>query len=774
MKKITFMLLALAGLQANAQFSQNFESGTTLPAGWSIINQGSETGWTVSGTISGGAHSGSNAAEITYDDIAHNDYLITPQIAVSATASNRFSFWIKSRSGTFLEPYQVLLSTTNTSPASFSVVLQASQEAAAEWQKKTFDLSNYVGQSVYIAIRATGTNEFQLYVDDVVSDAIPTCASPTLPIATPAQTTAALSWTESSGAASYDVEYGLPGFALGSGTSLNPALNSQDISGLQPGTDYVYYVRATCAGGAKSDWVGPTAFTTTCAAIANFTQNFETTPIETVMPNCWGKIINSTSTASYVYVSQSDVYAGTKTLRLGNSAGATATLYAVTPELSTLGSQSHRIRFFAKGSSDVTFQVGTVSDLTSAASFTAVQTITLTTTHQEFVVNFDMPVTNDHIAFKAVYATSYAYVSIDNVVYEPIPSCPDVSALVASNPTTTGATIAWNAGSATAWQFAVGATTVTDPGTLTAQTATSNPFTITGLEAATTYRVWVRNVCGENFGSWSQFATFTTACNSFAVPTAIQDFEGTAGTALPVCWSTSSVSGTVNWATTAPGALGDITSTVSGTRIAYKTYTTSSSLLVSQPLDFSAVTSATFINMFLHRHALAAAGDKYNVFVNSTPSLTGAVSLLELFSKTTVAPTVSATGFYNYQLNIPESFYGNPSVYVIIQGTTTAGFSSYTLGVDDFSIQSGTALGNQEFNAEAIAAYPNPVASILNLNYSQNLKSAAVYNLMGQQVFFANINANSAQLDLSHLSRGAYIVKVVSGDSQKTIKIIKE
>ncbi|HZW62995.1 MAG TPA: choice-of-anchor J domain-containing protein [Flavobacteriaceae bacterium] len=176
MKKTTFVLLfacIFTAWQSNAQFSEGFESG--IPGTWTVINNGDPNGWEQNDAPSGGAQEGTSVAGIVYDSaIAHDDYLITPQIVVTAGVNDRLSYYIKSRSASFLEPFEVLLSTTGTSAGDFSVVLQASSDAPSTWTQNIFDLSAYDGQSVYVAIHATGLDEWELYVDNVVNDAFPT------------------------------------------------------------------------------------------------------------------------------------------------------------------------------------------------------------------------------------------------------------------------------------------------------------------------------------------------------------------------------------------------------------------------------------------------------------------------------------------------------------------------------------------------------------------------------------------------------------------------
>lgn len=465
MKKIILgAMLAASVIQAKAQFVQNFDAGTTLPAGWAVINQGDENAWGISSAIVNGTHSGTNAAAIYYDYAEnHDDYLITQAITVAAGVNDRISFWVKSRSATYLEPYEVRLSTTNnSSAAAFSVVLQPEEEALAEWTKKEFDLSNYVGQTVYVAVRATGVNEYELYVDDVVSDPLPTCA-------------------------------------------------------------------------------------------------------------------NTTN-------------------------------------------------------------------------------------------------------------------------------------LVAGNTTPTSVTISWAAGDATAWQYAIGPVSASDPSGLTFIDTDENPAIIYNLDANTAYKVWVRRDCGQGeYGDWSLPATFTTPCNAEAAPTVLQSFEGQTGTAIADCWNTQLISGTNNWEGFTPDGTGEVPNAASGTRAVRKGYNTSSALLISQPMDFANVTQPTRISVALNRHASAAATDRYEISLNTTPSLTGATQVFVQNSVTSATPAVSATGFYTYKIDIPASFNGEPVVYVLINGITESGWSSYSLGVDDFVVENTPSCA--EVSAVAVSGITSEAAT---------------------------------------------------------------
>ncbi|MBX9734143.1 MAG: T9SS type A sorting domain-containing protein, partial [Chitinophagaceae bacterium] len=72
-----------------------------------------------------------------------------------------------------------------------------------------------------------------------------------------------------------------------------------------------------------------------------------------------------------------------------------------------------------------------------------------------------------------------------------------------------------------------------------------------------------------------------------------------------------------------------------------------------------------------------------------------------------------------------------------------------------------------------IKVYPNPVKDLLSISFDNEITAVSVYNLLGQEVLTKYINANEANVDVSSLSSGTYLVKVTSNDLVKTLKIIK-
>ncbi|MGK4568474.1 fibronectin type III domain-containing protein [Flavobacterium sp. 3HN19-14] len=66
-----------------------------------------------------------------------------------------------------------------------------------------------------------------------------------------------LNWVEGGQESSWEIEYGTPGFTLGSGTTLLAEENTISIGGLNPDIAYEFYIRGVCSEEMKSAWVGP-------------------------------------------------------------------------------------------------------------------------------------------------------------------------------------------------------------------------------------------------------------------------------------------------------------------------------------------------------------------------------------------------------------------------------------------------------------------------------------------------------------------------------------
>ena len=78
-----------------------------------------------------------------------------------------------------------------------------------------------------------------------------------------------------------------------------------------------------------------------------------------------------------------------------------------------------------------------------------------------------------------------------------------------------------------------------------------------------------------------------------------------------------------------------------------------------------------------------------------------------------------------------------------------------------------------DLEAVGFTAHPNPVKNILSLQANEEITSAVIYNLLGQEVYNASINALNATIDMASFASGAYFVKVTVGGIKGVIKVLK-
>jgi len=113
-------------------------------------------------------HAGSRfGASFASIHMPNNDWFISPQIQLDT--DGQFSFWERSYTDYYdLEKFNVLVSTTDNNPSSFTLISGSTPVTAPlKWTKKTYSLSAYNNQKVYVAIQCVSSNAFIFMIDDL-------------------------------------------------------------------------------------------------------------------------------------------------------------------------------------------------------------------------------------------------------------------------------------------------------------------------------------------------------------------------------------------------------------------------------------------------------------------------------------------------------------------------------------------------------------------------------------------------------------------------------
>lgn len=418
----------------------------------------------------------------------------------------------------------------NTFDAVDTIDLKAEPALSVHGVEVSFE--NYRGNGRHIALYnevpplyGNATNSYSyIYVDDITVDYRSTCPAPanvTVADSNITTTTAVVSWTDRATAAmGYQIEYGPQGFELGNGTRVNSNSNPTTLTGLTPSTQYDVYVRAICSATDEGVWSFSAQFTTECAAIDMLPVTFdfenEAAGTSSPLPVCWNRINDATGTTNYypyIYNSTSNAHSGSKCLYFYTSTTSTyaTNMLAVLPEVDTTVYPTNTLEvvFWGRGSATTTYDnsvmVGIMTDPTDNSTFVVVDTIALTPTMTEYTVPFNnVNGYGSYIAFKKVRSTTTGYAYIDDITIEQMSACARPYNLRAITSTATTATIGWSDSiGATQWMVEYSAEGDTNSTSINANT---NPFTLTGLTAATTYQFRVAAMCpdGVNMSDFSR------------------------------------------------------------------------------------------------------------------------------------------------------------------------------------------------------------------------------------------------------------------------------
>jgi len=168
-------------------------------------------------------------------------------------------------------------------------------------------------------------------------------------------------------------------------------------------------------------------------------QNFDlvTAP---ALPVDWTSIVTTTSTG-YIRSTTNNPVSAPNCIEMYNVADMNSTMLLIAPPYANdLTVNTSRVNFRGRGSTaTTTVVVGFMTSSQDAATFTPIQTVTLTTTWAEYVVSFaSYPGTGRYLTFKHGNNSTYQTVYLDNVMIELIPQN-DLAALSVVGNTTPSA-----------------------------------------------------------------------------------------------------------------------------------------------------------------------------------------------------------------------------------------------------------------------------------------------------------------------------------------------
>ena len=118
--------------------------------------------------------------------------------------------------------------------------------------------------------------------------------------------------------------------------------------------------------------------------------------------------------------------------------------------------------------------------------------------------------------------------------------------------------------------------------------------------------------------------------------------------------------------------------------------------------------------------------------------------------------------------------------FTVPSGITIVKFQLWNSGapaysfIDDVSMELDATMSLTDLQKFNFNAYPNPAKDVLKLSATESIDKIEIYSLLGQQVLKQNVNNNTAEINISDLSKGIYLVKTYIDKTVGSYKFIKE
>ncbi len=447
--------------------------------------------------------------------------------------------------GANIDSLEVLVDLNGIRTKISSTIGQQQATNADAWIQKYSDISAFSGDTIRIVFIGTN-NGFNgdIAIDDFSIEAGPSCLEPSaLNVTATNSTSVTLAWT-TGGATNWQIEYGAPGFTNGTGTLINVTTNPFTISGLTNQTSYEFYVRDSCGANDLSLWnfVSANAITDCSLFTAPFAENFDgaswvsgTGAQNTgfTISSCWTRATGNNpdfSTRSGVTASfntgPSGDFSGTGNyLFTEASQGAIGAGEISSPSIyipTTITNPRVGFQYYMYGANIDSLQVAIEKNgiRTIIGSLVGEQQTTNTAPWvQQFFNAGNVSGDTVRIVFIGTNNGFNGDIAIDDVVLEETPACPAPNNLAITATNSNSVTLSWTTGGATNWQIEYGAPGFVS-GSGTVVMATTNPFTVTGLNPQTGYEFYVRDSCGAaSTSTWNIIpVSDTTACGVFLAP----------------------------------------------------------------------------------------------------------------------------------------------------------------------------------------------------------------------------------------------------------------
>ena len=336
-----------------------------------------------------------------------------------------------------------------------------------------------------------------------------------------------LTWNMPEGGASnYIVQYAKDGQNWDDAyiTTVNVQDTSVTLTGLQSITKYWVRVARNC-GSDTSVWIKQ-SFSTLCEYIDTLPYICDLSLVSSTMhpiPVCWERGPGSCCDPVISY--------GAINLWIPNTISM--------PHLNRqfIDINAVEVSFSARSeTNNGTLIIGVMTDASADSTFVAVDTLSLTTSYETYVVPINgYTGVGDRVSFKCI---DHSDIYVKDVILDHTLSCPRPYDLESSSPTYNSINLNWTGTSSSynVYYKMDGENTYSVASDITA--GVSQPFTLSGLASSTIYQWYVEAQCYDNTEAAShEISFFETLCDPINQLPVTWDFESYNNeTKMPLCW----------------------------------------------------------------------------------------------------------------------------------------------------------------------------------------------------------------------------------------------
>lgn len=716
---------------ATLPWTEGFE-GTTATGFTFIDNDNDGFNWTMtnSNTLShsgNGLISSASYDNDSYEALTPDNWMILPTFVIPNDTTEIVLRWYdKGQDPSYAEEfYSVYISTTGSTISDFtSTTAVFSGNSTAEWVKRTVDLTSYAGQTINIAFRHHNiTDMFMLNIDDirVGGPELPelTIAGPHTTLAGDtniyiASTNGTLTWTANAD------------YSLISGDTAILAWNTV-------GT-YNVIATATNSVGSVSDTISVNVIECNSITSFPFSENFESE-----IP-CWKTIsMDSNNDEEFGIFYGTEAIQGQGYFQFSSYNDATDyNQYLITPEfvLPTEGSYMLKFYYYANSSYE-SFRVLGSSNTDAIEDFTTEISDIPTTVSEEWVeIACNIPASTKYLAIN--YYADWAYqLLIDSLTIEGL-TAPNVT-LDGPEEIGTGNLATFTATShlADSFVWTIDGNVVNESSNILTHT-----FTTPGEHTV--------SVTATNSIGTSQPATLTINvfnCDGITLPYVPDFSEGLH------CWtSRCDLTEDMGWY----ASVDLFESDPIGQVLSFSAENVLGMFLIDVDVDnwlFSPIITMPENGNYdivwkVMPYTTEYPGDHYAVYViNENNEET------QLFAETLDA---TMSNFQQRIATIPSSVTGNFRIAFRHFNSE----NGYVIILDDIQIVTTGTIGIDEVNSANAIIYPNPADNKVTVE-GEGIVNVQIFDVNGRNVLTSN---HAGQMDISNLSTGVYMVRIISNN----------